>query len=206
MSKGLYNKLPKRARCMLSMQPGNHIYIDGTKLKANAGNYTWVWKKSFIKSRNKVFGKITEVLNRVNEITRSLQNVEFEVFQEYSIERIGYIQDEFSRKTGVKAENFFHGKGKRKTEVQRIWELLSDFKKRLKQYSDRISICGEKRGSYSKSDHSATYMRVKRDCMGNDPLLPAYNIQMGVCDEYIAQYAVCPYASDMDCFQPLIGD
>ena len=28
----------------------NHIYIDGTKFKANAGNYTWVWKKSCIKT------------------------------------------------------------------------------------------------------------------------------------------------------------
>ena len=46
--------------------------------------------------------------------------------------------------------------------------------------------------------------RVKRDYMGNDQLLPAYNIQMAVCDEYIAQYAAYPYASDMDCFQPLM--
>ena len=182
----------------------NHIYIDGTKLKANAGNYTWVWKKSCIKSRNKIFTKMTELLSRINEITRMIQNTEFEVFQEYSIERIAYIQDEFLRITGVKTENFVHGKGKRKTEIQRIWEQLSEFQKRLKQYCDRISICGEKRGSYSKSDHSATFMRVKRDYMGNDQLLPAYNIQMAVCDEYIAQYAVYPYASDMDCFQPLM--
>ena len=28
-------------------------------------------------------------------------------------------------------------------------------------------------------------MRVKKDYMGNDQLLPAYNLQMVVCDEYI---------------------
>lgn len=38
--------------------------------------------------------------------------------------------------------------------------------------------------------------------MGNDQLLPAYNVQLGVCDEYIAVYDVKQYASDMDCFQP----
>ena len=47
-------------------------------------------------------------------------------------------------------------------------------------------------------------MRVKKDYMGNDQLLPAYNLQMVVCDEYIVHYGVYPYASDMDCFQPLM--
>ena len=30
--------------------------------------------------------------------------------------------------------------------------------------------------SYSKTDHDATFMRLKRDYMGNDQLLPAYFI------------------------------
>ena len=58
--------------------------------------------------------------------------------------------------------------------------------------------------SYSKTDHSATFMRVKRDYMGNDQLLPAYNMQAAVCDEYIAVIDVRPYASDQDCFIPLM--
>ena len=32
-----------------------HAYIDGTKIEANANRYTWVWKKSCIKNRDKVF-------------------------------------------------------------------------------------------------------------------------------------------------------
>ncbi len=47
-------------------------------------------------------------------------------------------------------------------------------------------------------------MRMKRDYMGNDQLLPGYNIQLGICDEYIAVCDVKQYASDMDCFQPLM--
>ena len=38
---------------------------------------------------------------------------------------------------------------------------------------------------------------MKRDYMGNDQLLPGYNIQFGICDEYIAVYDVKQYASDM---------
>ena len=182
----------------------NHVYIDGTKLKANAGNYTWVWKKSCIRNRNKVFCKITELLAGINEITKSLANAEFEVFQEYSIERIDYIRHEFLHITGMTEDQFVHGSGKRKSTVQKLWEQLTVCEKRLKQYSHHIAVCGDKRNSYSKTDRDATFMRVKRDYMGNDQLLPSYNIQVAVCDEYIAQYGVYPYASDMDCFQPLM--
>ena len=47
-------------------------------------------------------------------------------------------------------------------------------------------------------------MRLKRDYMGNDQLLPAYNLQAAICDEYIAVIDVKPYASDMECFVPLM--
>ncbi len=63
---------------------------------------------------------------------------------------------------------------------------------------------GEERNSYSKTDHDATFMRLKRDYMGNDQLLPAYNLQAAICDEYIAVIDVKPYASDMECFVPLM--
>ncbi len=41
----------------------NHVYIDGTKIEANANKYSWVWKKkSCEKNRLKVFARITELL------------------------------------------------------------------------------------------------------------------------------------------------
>ena len=38
-------------------------------------------------------------------------------------------------------------------------------------------------------------MRMKKDYLGNDQLLPGYNIQFGVCDEYIAVFDVKQYAA-----------
>lgn len=52
--------------------------------------------------------------------------------------------------------------------------------------SYKVETCGEKRNSFSKTDVDATFMRIKTDYMGNDQLLPAYNLQFGICDEYIA--------------------
>lgn len=45
----------------------NHIYIDGTKIPANAYKYGWVWKKSCLKNRNKTIGKITALLTEINQ-------------------------------------------------------------------------------------------------------------------------------------------
>ena len=43
-------------------------------------------------------------------------------------------------------------------------------------------------------------MHIKHDYMGNDQLLPAYNVQSAICDEYIVAINVKTYASDMDLF------
>ena len=75
---------------------------------------------------------------------------------------------------------------------------LNEYLEHLKSYAYHIETCGEERNSYSKTDHDATFMRLKRDYMGNDQLLPAYNLQAAICDEYIAVIDVKPYASDME--------
>jgi hypothetical protein len=48
-------------------------------------------------------------------------------------------------------------------------------KEKLQEYVEKLRICGPDRNSYSKTDHDATFMRMKRDYMGNDQLLPGYN-------------------------------
>ena len=182
----------------------NHAYIDGTKIEANANKYTWVWKKSCIRSRNNVFGKLTLLLEEVNEYMALYERAVFEARQEYVIEYVEYIRDTFLEASGMTTKEFVHGKGKRKSVIQRLYEKLSEYYKKLKSYAQKIEICGEDRNSYSKTDHDATFMRFTRDHMKNDQLLPGYNLQMVVCDEFIAHYGVYAFASDMDCFQPLM--
>ena len=181
-----------------------HAYIDGTKLEANANKYTWVWKKSCIRSRNNTFTKLSSLLEEINKIMAVCRRVKFEVRQEYTVEYVGYILDTFLESTGMRTEDFVHGKGKHKAQLQRLYERVKECYNKLKEYSRKIAVCGEERNSYSKTDHDATFMRFKKDHMKNDQLLPGYNLQMVVCDEFIAHYGVFAYASDMDCFQPLM--
>ncbi len=181
-----------------------HVYIDGTKIEANANKYTWVWKKSCIRSRDKVFVKVTELLQEINSGELAFLNIKFETRTEYAIEYLDEILEKYSEIYNLNPAEFVSGRGHRKSQQQKHYQLLEDYRNRLLGYAERIEICGETRNSYSKTDHDATFMRVKRDYMGNGQLLPAYNMQAVVCDEYIAAIDVKKYASDMDCFVPLM--
>lgn len=182
----------------------SRLYIDGTKVEANANKYTWVWKKSCIKSRDKVYGYLTDLIQEINNGILSFFNLRIETRKEYAIEYLEEVIERFSSIAGING-NYIRGKGHHKTVEQRQYDKLVEYLEKLKKYAEHIEICGESRNSYSKTDHGATFMRVKRDYMGNDQLLPAYNMQIGVCDEYIAVVDAKQYASDMDCFVPLMN-
>ncbi|WP_341472549.1 hypothetical protein [Clostridium thermarum] len=68
--------------------------------------------------------------------------------------------------------------------MQRSIEKLEEYLNKLKEYTEKIHICGE-RNSYSKTDKDATFMRLKEDAMKNGQLKPAYNLQHGVDSEFI---------------------
>lgn len=181
-----------------------HIYIDGTKITANANRYSWVWKKSCETNRKKVFAKVSEVLQAMNDSGIGQQGVQFGMREEYAIEYLELILEEYVKLMGLEPGKVVRGRGHHKSHALRLHDKLLEYVKRLKCYARQIENCGEKRNSYSKTDKDATFMRIKRDHMGNGQLLPAYNVQLGLCDEYIAVYDVKQYASDMDCFQPLM--
>lgn len=164
----------------------SHIYIDGTKITANASKYSWVWKKSSVKNRDKVFNKITELLNEINKIT-SMQGVKFEIRTEYAIEYMKQITEQYVELVCIKPECIVRGKGHRKTPEQRNYDMLVEYTEKLKKYAKHINICGESRNSYSKTDSDATFFRIKRDYMGNDQLLPGYNFQLGICVTFICK-------------------
>ena len=146
----------------------HHVYIDGTKIEANAQKYSWVWKKGTIHSRNNVFGKLSALLNEMNGTVLPAYRVKYEIRQEYAIDYVEYILQTFLETVGMSREQFVHGSGNRKSKEQKLYEKVDECLKMLKKYSERIRICGDKRNSYSKTDHDATFMRVKKDYMCND--------------------------------------
>ena len=180
-----------------------HLYIDGTKFEANANKYSWVWKNATEKSRYKLFEKITTLFQQINEELQ-YSALKLNVNTEYAPEYLFEAADRYAAFWQLDEAKFVTGRGHHKTQQQRNYEKLRQYAMKLEEYREKIRICGDERNSYSKTDHDATFMRVKTDYMGNDQLLPAYNVQIGVADEYIAIVDVNQYRNDMDCFVPLM--
>lgn len=85
---------------------------------------------------------------------------------------------------------FVEGKGKRKPEIQQLYEELEADGERLLKYKECFEIMGKDRNSYSKTDMEAIFMRMKEDHMKNGQLKPAYNVQIGVENYFIIHIAI----------------
>ncbi len=125
---------------------------------------------------------------------------------EYAPDYLRLVLDKLKEIWQIDETAFVHGSGHRKSDHQRKYEQLKAYTSKLEEYVEKIQICGTSRNSYSKTDTDATFMRIKSDYKGNDQLLPAYNVQIGVADEFIAVIDVNQYRSDMDCFVPLMEE
>lgn len=151
----------------------SNVFVDGTKIEANANKYTFVWSKAVQRNLQKLQKRIED---EVRSIARSYclrEDISFEelfeaLMQLASLQRITFV----------------HGKGKHKTPIQRDIDKLVAFGDKRHSYLESMEIAG-KRKSYSKTDTDATFMRMKEDYMKNGQLKPGYNVQIAVESEYI---------------------
>ena len=86
-----------------------HVYIDGTKIVANANKYSWVWKNSCIKNRQKVFEKVSNLLNEINK-SIIYQNIKFEIRSEYAIEYLEEITAKYIKIANININNTVKGR------------------------------------------------------------------------------------------------
>ena len=99
---------------------------------------------------------------------------------------------------------FVYGKGKKKPEIQQLYEELEACGERLMGYKECFEIMGRDRNSYSKTDLEATFMRMKEDHMLNGQLKAAYNIQVAVENYFIVQTYVSNDRTDYNTLIPVL--
>ena len=180
---------------------GETIFIDGTKIEAAANKYTFVWKKTVTKNQAKLLIKLADFVAECEQL------YDLRIVYGNTI-KISHVKKLRKKLYALKqSENvvFVHGIGKRKTPLQKSIETLEGYLCRLKEYNQKIHICGE-RNSYSKTDHDATFMRMKEDAMGNGQLKPAYNLQHGIDSEYITWLTIGPQPTDTTTLIPFLKD
>ena len=157
------------------------VFIDGTKIESRAGRYTFNWRGAAEKN-------LAKVKKKVLEQTGCKTLVELENLLAGKAEGITFVS----------------GKGKHKTEEQREWEAIDHLCQQWRKYEEQLTIMGEDRNSYSKTDHDATFMRMKEDHMRNGQLKPAYNVQIAVNSEYITGIDVFSNRTDVGTFIPFM--
>ena len=126
-----------------------HVYIDGTKITANANRYSWVWKKHSLKYREKTFEKISGLIEEINQ-ELAFFGIKIGIREVYAIEYLDEIIDKYREIYNLAPDAFVYGRGHRKTAQQRNYEKLCKYRSKLKEYVKQISIAGENRNSYSK--------------------------------------------------------
>ena len=156
------------------------VFIDGTKIEANAGRYTFIWKTATTNRQKKLGEKI------VTELPLLLEKagVGVTVPKQITVQQLKKLRKKlYTKKKELKTE-FVYSKGHHKSGLQKAIETINSWLERLKRYNLDIHICGD-RNSYSKTDHDATFMHMKEDHMKNGQLKPGYNVNVATVSEYI---------------------
>jgi len=176
-----------------------NVFIDGTKLEANANRYSFVWKGANDKLMEKLFLKIEKYIERIN-LTYCMELV-FE--RQKATEILENIRASLSQLVAFNSVKFVSGKGKHKTLLQKDYEICCDLLEKQTKYNAYNATFGNRR-SFSKTDKDATFMRMKEDHMKNGQLKAAYNIQLAVNSGYIVGNMACSDRNDVNALIPFL--
>jgi len=176
-----------------------NIFIDGTKIEANANKYTFVWRKVCEKNFPKLEEKIVSLINDVKRIHPHYHAPS----DHFTIEDLEQLLSFLNQEVLAKKIEFVHGSGKRKHPLQKNIESLATYIQKWSMYKDYLSNFGN-RNSFSKTDIDATFMHMKEDHMRNSQLKPGYNLQIGVSGEYIVGVDIFNERSDHYTLTPFL--
>lgn len=82
--------------------------------------------------------------------------------------------------------------------------MLNELREKWEKYTVQLEIMGKDQNSYSKTDHDATFMRMKEDHMRNGQLKPGYNVQIAVNSEYITGIEAFSNRTDVGTLMPFL--
>lgn len=94
---------------------GEYIFIDGTKIEANANKYTFVWKKATSKNLEKLLNKIAVLVEECENLY-GIKVAYRSQIQKRHVTKLRKKLYALARKEGV---IFVHGTGKRKNPLQK---------------------------------------------------------------------------------------
>ena len=168
-------------------------YVDGTKIEANAGRYTFVWGKAVKTNKEKMLGRVNELLAYADKLEESDSKTPALEFEKVSPEQLQATVDSLNER--LRAKDI-------PKETRQVLRLAKkEWPDRLARYQQQEKILAG-RGSYSKTDPDATFMRMKDDHMGNGQLKPGYNLQISTQNQIVTHFSVHSNPTDTKTFVP----
>lgn len=158
-------------------------YIDGTKKEANANKYTSVWKKSTQTNQGKLDVKVRSILREAERV------LDMEIWEDN--ERVMTSEEMLKRTEAIIEEMDKRGISDKQLR-KAVKQVREESVAKMQEYEEKLETVSQ-RGSYSKTDKDATFMRMKEDAMNNGQTKPGYNVQIATENQFITNY---------DIFQP----
>jgi transposase len=169
------------------------LYTDGTRIEANANRYTFVWGKAIKTSKEKI-------KKQLDELWQYAQNVAAAELPDTDPSGFDKIDADKVEKTIEQINEALKDKPVSKQVKQKLNYAKNNWSSNLKKYAEQEKILRE-RNSYSKTDHDATFMKMKEDHMLNGQLKPAYNFQISTNNQYIVNYSLHQTTADTTTLQ-----
>jgi transposase len=186
-----------------------HYFLDGTKIEANAGKYTYVWAKSTKHYKGQLQKKVKQLLEEIEQVNKD----EDEVYGDRDLEELGEeaeidadrLEKKVQELDEILKRGFGEGQEKsdkeEKKRAKAMRTLQKEYLPRLRKYEAQERIL-QGRGSYSKTDEAATFMRMKDDPLRKAQMKPAYNVQIGTENQFVVGLSVHQRPGDTGCLVP----
>jgi transposase len=176
-----------------------NLFIDGTKIEANANRYSYIWKKNVERHESMIKDRVKNLLSHIEE----LQKEEDAEYGSHNLEEYeGNLTAEQIEKVVEEINQKISKWGKSKTVTSEINKLKKEVPK-LKKYQKQKDMLGG-RNSCSKTDNDATFFKMKEDHHGMSQLKPGYNVQIATENQFILGYGIYQKAADTSVFIPFM--
>lgn len=188
------------------------IFIDGTKIEADANKFSFVWRKSVnryetsLDKQSEAFYQTLyqeEIVPWLKEEDQSdgLTSPQLESSAHHLEVGLQEIEQQITQEKGRETQSLL--KKKRRTYKKYLRKIKTDYLPRKQKYETYNALFQE-RNSFSKTDTDATFMRMKDDYMRNGQLKPGYNIQIATENQYVLAYDVFPNPTDTKTLNPFL--
>lgn len=173
------------------------VILDGTKIEANANRYTFVWAKTVERNKQRIREQLRDVWKYVERASAEEEQApnepDFEAVDPEAVTRAVRAIDEELLKAEPDAKT-----------RQRVRKLRRELPGRAAKVEAQERMLDGRRSS-SKTDHDATFMRMKEDHLGNGQLRPAYNVQLATEGHFLTGYTLTQSAGDTTALPEHVG-